>query len=35
MSGWAFEETMSPTHQHQYHLGIDLSAGPWGTEIGL
>jgi hypothetical protein len=31
----AFEQTMSTTHQPDYHLGIDLSAGPQGTEIGL
>jgi conjugative relaxase-like TrwC/TraI family protein len=31
----AFEQTMSPTHQPEYHLGIDYSAGPRGPEIGL
>jgi hypothetical protein len=31
----AFEQTMSPTHQPEHHLGINLSAGPRGTEIGL
>jgi hypothetical protein len=31
----AFEQTMSPTHQPEYDLGIDLSAGPRWTEIGL
>jgi hypothetical protein len=30
-----FEQTMSPTHQPEYHLGIDYSAGPQGPEIGL
>jgi hypothetical protein len=31
----AFEQKMSPTHQPEYHLGIDHSPGPTGTEIGL
>jgi hypothetical protein len=30
-----FEQTMSPTHQPEHHLGIDYSAGPRGPEIGL
>jgi hypothetical protein len=29
-----FQQTMSPTPQPVYHLGIDCSAGPWGPEIG-
>jgi hypothetical protein len=28
------EQKMAPTHQPDYHLGIDHSVGPLGTEIG-
>ena len=31
----AYEQTMTPTHEAEHHLGIDLSAGPRGPEIGL
>jgi conjugative relaxase-like TrwC/TraI family protein len=31
----AFEQTMSPTHQAEHHLGIEHSARPRGPEIGL
>jgi conjugative relaxase-like TrwC/TraI family protein len=30
-----FEQTMSPNHQAEHHLGIDYSARPGGPEIGL
>jgi hypothetical protein len=31
----AFEQTMSPTHQAEHHLGIDYSVGSRGPELGL
>ncbi|MHB1533181.1 MAG: MobF family relaxase [Acidimicrobiales bacterium] len=30
-----YEQKMTPTHQAEHHLGIDLSARPRGPEIGL
>jgi conjugative relaxase-like TrwC/TraI family protein len=30
-----FDQTMSPTHHAEHHLGIDYSAGSSGPEIGL
>ena len=31
----AFEQKLTPTHEPEHHLGIDLSAEPRGPEIGL
>jgi hypothetical protein len=31
----AYDQKMTPSHKADHHLGIDLSAGPRGPEIGL